>query len=157
MALRMPAPPLLQILRLEQQVVSVGRDRRGPLAQLFGKRDPEPLLAAADGFGRQPVPQGLFEQPFSPAMAQLEAARQPPAELDQVIVEKDGARFQRHHHAGAIDLGEDVVLQIEVRIELEGLVEEIAAADRKSTRLNSSHSQISYAVFCLKQKTYNLG
>src|SRR2546430_6693975 len=28
--------------------------------------------------------------------------------------------------------------------------------DRKSTRLNSSHSQISYAVFCLKKKkTYN--
>src|SRR5688572_31038777 len=27
-----------------------------------------------------------------------------------------------------------------------------AAEDRKSTRLNSSHSQISYAVFCLKKK-----
>src|SRR5256886_5523388 len=27
-----------------------------------------------------------------------------------------------------------------------------AAPDRKSTRLNSSHSQISYAVFCLKKK-----
>src|SRR2546430_5929152 len=27
--------------------------------------------------------------------------------------------------------------------------------DRKSTRLNSSHSQISYAVFCLKKKTIN--
>src|SRR2546430_8768985 len=27
------------------------------------------------------------------------------------------------------------------------------APDRKSTRLNSSHSQISYAVFCLKKKT----
>src|SRR5688572_32764651 len=27
-----------------------------------------------------------------------------------------------------------------------------AHADRKSTRLNSSHSQISYAVFCLKKK-----
>src|SRR2546430_17390089 len=27
-----------------------------------------------------------------------------------------------------------------------------AAGDRKSTRLNSSHSQISYAVFCLKKK-----
>src|SRR5256886_13378913 len=26
--------------------------------------------------------------------------------------------------------------------------------DRKSTRLNSSHSQISYAVFCLKKKTH---
>src|SRR2546430_12014585 len=28
-------------------------------------------------------------------------------------------------------------------------------ADRKSTRLNSSHSQISYAVFCLKKKKTN--
>src|SRR2546421_3667178 len=28
-----------------------------------------------------------------------------------------------------------------------------AASDRKSTRLNSSHDQISYAVFCLKKKT----
>src|SRR3712207_8218374 len=27
--------------------------------------------------------------------------------------------------------------------------------DRKSTRLNSSHANISYAVFCLKKKTYN--
>src|SRR2546427_4663794 len=27
--------------------------------------------------------------------------------------------------------------------------------DRKSTRLNSSHSQISYAVFCLKKKNRN--
>src|SRR2546430_6087133 len=29
-------------------------------------------------------------------------------------------------------------------------------ADRKSTRLNSSHSQISYAVFCLKKKKKNM-
>src|SRR5438874_7436064 len=28
-----------------------------------------------------------------------------------------------------------------------------AMADRKSTRLNSSHVEISYAVFCLKKKT----
>src|SRR2546430_8878609 len=28
----------------------------------------------------------------------------------------------------------------------------VTATDRKSTRLNSSHSQISYAVFCLKKK-----
>src|SRR3712207_8501883 len=28
----------------------------------------------------------------------------------------------------------------------------IATADRKSTRLNSSHANISYAVFCLKKK-----
>src|SRR2546430_9614671 len=30
-----------------------------------------------------------------------------------------------------------------------------ASLDRKSTRLNSSHSQISYAVFCLKKKKKN--
>src|SRR2546430_5748565 len=34
-----------------------------------------------------------------------------------------------------------------------GLVEQrVEGLDRKSTRLNSSHSQISYAVFCLKKK-----
>src|SRR5689334_24745005 len=31
--------------------------------------------------------------------------------------------------------------------------ERAADQDRKSTRLNSSHSSISYAVFCLKKKT----
>src|SRR5688572_31646920 len=31
----------------------------------------------------------------------------------------------------------------------------ILSEDRKSTRLNSSHSQISYAVFCLKKKRRN--
>src|SRR3989475_3733161 len=30
----------------------------------------------------------------------------------------------------------------------------LALRDRKSTRLNSSHSQISYAVFCLKKKEH---
>src|SRR2546430_9910321 len=30
--------------------------------------------------------------------------------------------------------------------------ERVPLSDRKSTRLNSSHSQISYAVFCLKKK-----
>src|SRR6266496_4942795 len=39
---------------------------------------------------------------------------------------------------------------------LESHVDEVAAAlgeeDRKSTRLNSSHVEISYAVFCLKKK-----
>src|SRR3712207_7318000 len=34
----------------------------------------------------------------------------------------------------------------------EGLRGDAPAADRKSTRLNSSHANISYAVFCLKKK-----
>src|SRR5256886_7150255 len=34
-------------------------------------------------------------------------------------------------------------------------IDETVGPDRKSTRLNSSHSQISYAVFCLKKKKYS--
>src|SRR2546430_8746200 len=37
-------------------------------------------------------------------------------------------------------------------IAFQGLVGNKVGVDRKSTRLNSSHSQISYAVFCLKKK-----
>src|SRR2546427_2415217 len=37
-------------------------------------------------------------------------------------------------------------------VDTPGLAAPAVEADRKSTRLNSSHSQISYAVFCLKKK-----
>src|SRR3712207_6915135 len=40
--------------------------------------------------------------------------------------------------------GEDVTLRIAI------------TEDRKSTRLNSSHANISYAVFCLKKKKQNI-
>src|SRR5699024_11730312 len=45
--------------------------------------------------------------------------------------------------------GEDHVLAVAVRA---GQVPADVAQDRKSTRLNSSHVSISYAVFCLKKK-----
>src|SRR3712207_7787099 len=35
------------------------------------------------------------------------------------------------------------------------VVGDVLPLDRKSTRLNSSHANISYAVFCLKKKTTN--
>src|SRR5688572_31230283 len=41
----------------------------------------------------------------------------------------------------ALAVGEDDVVDLRLDVQ-----------DRKSTRLNSSHSQISYAVFCLKKK-----
>src|SRR2546430_13729824 len=44
-------------------------------------------------------------------------------------------------------LDEDVVDQPAI-----ALAQHARLQDRKSTRLNSSHSQISYAVFCLKKK-----
>src|SRR2546430_7534641 len=60
------------------------------------------------------------------------------AECDDVADTEEAPHrhHQRQHHREA---GEDRAGH-EVR-------------DRKSTRLNSSHSQISYAVFCLKKKT----
>src|SRR2546421_8236568 len=41
------------------------------------------------------------------------------------------------------------------QVYLEGMRNLIEWLDRKSTRLNSSHDQISYAVFCLKKKKKN--
>src|SRR3712207_7263009 len=37
-----------------------------------------------------------------------------------------------------------------------GVVRSVRRGDRKSTRLNSSHANISYAVFCLKKKKKHL-
>src|SRR5258707_8159492 len=40
----------------------------------------------------------------------------------------------------------------DLRVGGEHALHHLAIADRKSTRLNSSHANISYAVFCLKKK-----
>src|SRR5699024_12057259 len=40
----------------------------------------------------------------------------------------------------------------EATVSLDAIAELFQAQDRKSTRLNSSHVSISYAVFCLKKK-----
>src|SRR2546421_5145918 len=55
------------------------------------------------------------------------------------------ARLRRHDGHAAAEVGEqpqDIALDAEI----------VGHEDRKSTRLNSSHDQISYAVFCLKKK-----
>src|SRR5688572_31726108 len=48
------------------------------------------------------------------------------------------------HHQGSGGLAHAALLN--------GKADDGGQVDRKSTRLNSSHSQISYAVFCLKKK-----
>src|SRR3712207_8895558 len=64
-----------------------------------------------------------------PLHGDAEARRRPLDRLDDAV---DGAR--RHPEA------------------LAQLVDRLVVADRKSTRLNSSHANISYAVSCLKKK-----
>src|SRR2546427_3476036 len=47
----------------------------------------------------------------------------------------------------------EVARQVELALTLKEMIAGVGGRrDRKSTRLNSSHSQISYAVFCLKKK-----
>src|SRR2546427_7514354 len=46
-------------------------------------------------------------------------------------------------------------LHDDVRVDADPVDTAPLGRDRKSTRLNSSHSQISYAVFCLKKKKRN--
>src|SRR2546430_7083067 len=70
-------------------------------------------------------------------------------------------RSHRRHHLDPVPQvprppigGADVVLggvAVGERVDA-GVLEKPTEQDRKSTRLNSSHSQISYAVFCLKKK-----
>src|SRR3712207_8922365 len=57
----------------------------------------------------------------------------------------------RHRRLGAPERVEEHVLQVvDLVRHWSGLP--VRALDRKSTRLNSSHANISYAVFCLKKK-----
>src|SRR2546430_5891458 len=56
----------------------------------------------------------------------------------------------RRRGVGAVSQGTLLLQQGRVRTRPAGVG--VLPTDRKSTRLNSSHSQISYAVFCLKKK-----
>src|SRR5688572_14671522 len=71
--------------------------------------------------------------------------------------------FDDLHHVGVAcmilklfklpDGNQSIIVHGLVRFRLKSIIRtEPYAIDRKSTRLNSSHSQISYAVFCLKKK-----
>src|SRR5258705_8276327 len=64
------------------------------------------------------------------------------------------------HHAPAVDHSEPCADRVCV-LDYQGgpnrsMVPSSSPSDRKSTRLNSSHLGISYAVFCLKKKNLNL-
>src|SRR3712207_8777511 len=70
----------------------------------------------------------------------------PAALLDAHPVRLDGMVDPVHGDRERAD-GERARLQPEERVDV------VDRVDRKSTRLNSSHANISYAVFCLKKKT----
>src|SRR3712207_7678963 len=67
----------------------------------------------------------------------------------------DGGEHQRCGLAHGQDVGVRAEVPDRLQDVVDVLVQPEAARrqDRKSTRLNSSHANISYAVFCLKKKT----
>src|SRR3712207_6883473 len=90
-----------------------------------------------------PTPLSRSEQP-----EQRAAGGDCPADIRSLEVE------QGHADVPAAILLADEILRRDAHVVEEHLVEIMIAAhieDRKSTRLNSSHANISYAVFCLKK------
>src|SRR5690625_250385 len=79
------------------------------------------------------------------------------AYFDNVLKEKE--RYENPSiELVAVEEGQIVgLLDIEYEVEEKTVCSRGAGVggDRKSTRLNSSHVAISYAVFCLKKKKYN--
>src|SRR5256886_7998695 len=94
---------------------------------------------------RRPPRSTLF--PYTTLFRSLHASRDEDAGIGPVRVR---AADEREAHLAAVEVPgqRQVGAARDQRQRALGLVDE----DRKSTRLNSSHSQISYAVFCLKKK-----
>src|SRR2546427_2989350 len=77
------------------------------------------------------------------------------AELLQLAERRGYAVRRAHSGAQALERAHaappDLVVLDESLTDMDAFAATRALRDRKSTRLNSSHSQISYAVFCLKK------
>src|SRR2546429_1087292 len=65
-----------------------------------------------------------------------------------------GRDLARHDHEPGRDqcLARDTPVRVVLQDGVEHRIRDLVGEDRKSTRLNSSHGYISYAVFCLKKK-----
>src|SRR2546430_5918881 len=119
-----------------------------------------------DGAGRQPSEQMTLEEVFlraPPSVCYRRRGADRLLEREQPFQYAD-RRVEGRAHRAALRLAvpaavhelfaqqsidEPIAARPEVRAERQDAAVD---ADRKSTRLNSSHSQISYAVFCLKKK-----
>src|SRR2546430_9852140 len=110
------------------------------LETLFGLRGKVALVTgASSGLGVE------FAQGLAMAGADVAVVARRHERLQAVVTQLEA--FGVRALAVPTDLREEV--QIDAALQQ---VQE----DRKSTRLNSSHSQISYAVFCLKKKKQHL-
>src|SRR5947207_9391663 len=95
-------------------------------------------------------------EPFRLPQVTLESGRdffqsitlQPGTIIEEVEVVPNGTAKPRPSSA----TGKPSRIRVGGDIEAPHLITKVQPVDRKSTRLNSSHTVISYAVFCLKKK-----
>src|SRR2546426_5154323 len=105
---------------------------------------PAPRPASGDfAGGLTPRPTELAEQLLHPAR------RLEPARLVRLGEQRRDVAPQLRRLLGREVPGE-LVQQADQLTDTRGASDSLLAGDRKSTRLNSSHLVISYAVFCLK-------
>src|SRR6266852_6673461 len=97
------------------------------------------------------------EPPSSSGQRPLLAARQPSRSKAgrNASSEDDGRRRSRCRCANAVFIAMPYSHVVNLAPAGRNLRSRQAERDRKSTRLNSSHGSISYAVFCLKKKKNN--
>ena len=95
----------------------------------------EPLLGPVQNPFRQHPAQRALEQELGAKPAQLHAQRQVRRVLDEVVVEQRHAPFERGHHRGAVQLDQDVVLQVETHVHQKHLVQWVCVGRRPEVHL----------------------
>src|SRR3712207_7639174 len=76
----------------------------------------------------------------------------PNLRVDQIACTEHARRTRVHQHQVCLTEVPGVTPSISAWIAIDAPSVHAQQQDRKSTRLNSSHANISYAVFCLKKK-----
>src|SRR5690349_171206 len=162
-----PYAPLLDLVRLfassaPRAIVSHGLEpAAGDLGSMFPELRPLlPGVTASASLAPESDRRRLFHV-LAQAITQL--ARKPPVFIAFEDVHwSDDATLELVFHLAPSHATQPVVIALTYRGEEAGprlakLVTDLERArvvDRKSTRLNSSHVEISYAVFCLKKKKH---
>src|SRR5690625_2259732 len=150
--------------KVENLVPAAAHEGRGDLeqpgAESFGL--PLPRVVAGQRDGLHPGDHLVGElDDLAPDLVLRERSQRELQQAHEVLRERSQRELQQAHVFGVADPvltpGPAAVAQLQDRqlaVWGVGRARGDAHADRKSTRLNSSHVAISYAVFCLKKK-YN--
>src|SRR5690606_2047297 len=131
--------------RLDRPLGSLPRDE-----QLGDRALTRPELAVLVSYSKIDLKQALLE---SSVLDDDYLVREMQRACPQRLVEQYGEAMRNHRlrrEIVATQIATDLVDRMGITF-----VQRLCEGDRKSTRLNSSHVKISYAVFCLKKKRHN--